>query len=485
MQNTTKITYKPESVKMTIGDLTDRQKDLWRKIRPRSGVLNLRGKAGIAKSATSLAISNNVFVSYVQVVQTIENGQVIDVKETQIDSMPLQYIDLRLSQMDETHFGFPYRRFLDICGKQIEVMDCALPEWFHSCFERPTLINFEELNRCSQDVQNAALEILNERTLHGHKLPDHTYMIATGNLGQEDGCNVNPFDTAMISRLINHDFEMNINEWCAAFAERLDSEGKPNVIEAMTTFIKGNPAHFYTDTTKMTVGEPFACPRSLTNLSNYLKNLGQRFINAGFHEEQLDSLYANFVATNGYSYVGSATAVAFTQFLQSRIRVTIIDVLSGAADLDEIFNSRADQQRLTDVLKKPQYLNLEHLTEEEVENLRKFFKVCQSDIATSYFQAVFKGDNVPSEKKFSTQLSDAQVKDTVKHINQNPELKAAFVKAFGEKFEKEVTLKNYWNVTNGEIPPSFHLKKTYRLLKDPVFQPSESAMKQAVNVNKK
>lgn len=472
-----KISYKSDSVQITVGDLTPRQKDLFRKIRPRSGVLNLRGKAGIAKSATSKAIADNVFVSYIQVIETIENGQVVDSKETYIQNKPLQYLDLRLSQMDETHFGFPYRRNINIGGNQVEVMDCALPEWFHACFESPTFINFEELNRCSQDVQNAALEILNERTLHGHKLPDFTFMISTGNLGQEDGCNVNPFDTAMISRLINHDFEMNIDEWCSAYAERLDEEGLPNVVEAMTSFIKGNPNHFYTDITKMTVGEPFACPRSLTNLSHFLKNLGKRFIQAGGTEEQLDSLFAYYVTKNGSSYVGAGTAAAFSHFLQSRVRVTIVDVLNGSADLKEIYDSRADQSRLVDVLKKPMYLNIENMEQEQVDNLAKFFEVCQPDILTAYFQAVFKGDGLDSEKKFSTSLSPAQIKIINEHINSNPDLKAKLPNFQG-------SLRQYWDAI-GDVPPSFKYGKMYKLLKNKVFKPCEMAMAGAVSSNKK
>lgn len=474
-----RLSYKPESVKITVGNLTQRQKDLWRKIKPRSGVVNLRGKAGIAKSATSLAIANDVFVSYTQCVETIVDGAVVDTQENYIENEPLQYIDLRLSQMDETHFGFPYRRQIMIAAlnQSVEVMDCALPDWFHSCFKRPTLINFEELNRCSQDVQNAALEILNERTLHGHKLPEHTFMIATGNLGNEDGCNVNPFDTAMISRLINHDFNMDIDEWCSAYAERLDKEGEPNVIEAMTTFIKGNPNHFYTDMSKMTVGEPFACPRSLTNLSHFLKNLGKRFMQAGGSEEQLDSLYAIYVTSNAMSFVGAPTAAAFASFLQSRVRVTILDVLNGNADLEEVSNSRADQNRLVEVLKKPMYLNIEELNDSQVTNLLKFFEVCQPDILTAYFMAVFKGDGVEPEKKFSTNLQTSQVKQINDYLDSNPQLKAKLPNFSGK-------LVDYWNAI-GDVPPAFKFKKMYKMLKSPIFKPCESAMRGAVSSDKK
>ena len=235
-------------VTIDTSSLMPKQLKLWRLIRNRAGVVMLRGKAGVAKSATCNAIAKGVIY----------------------DGQPLNFIDLRLSQMDETHFGFPYRQKAKD-GSNYEVMDYAMPEWFEEACDKPTLINFEELNRCSQDVQNAALEILNERTLHGKKLPDHVYMIATGNMGEEDGCAVQEFDNALINRLILVDFELSYEEWCEYYANE-------NVTNYVVDFVADyKEQHYYTPKAKILENEglPFATPRSWTNLSKVLMPMAE------------------------------------------------------------------------------------------------------------------------------------------------------------------------------------------------------------------
>jgi hypothetical protein len=136
--------------------LNDKTTEFWYMIKAKIGIVMLQGRGNVDKSATCKFIADNVCY----------NGK------------PLKFIDLRLSQMDETNFCFP--------------------KFFNEAMREPVLINFEELNRCSQDVQNIALEILNERTLHGNKLPDHVFIIATWNIGDEEGCAVQQFYNASI-----------------------------------------------------------------------------------------------------------------------------------------------------------------------------------------------------------------------------------------------------------------------------------------------
>jgi hypothetical protein len=265
--------------------------ELFDMIESKQGVVMLRGKAGIAKSATCKFIADNVYYK----------GE------------PLEFVDLRLSQMDETHFGFPYRKASTVGN--FEVMNYALPAWFQRACEKPTLINFEELNRCSQDVQNAALEILNERTLHGHKLPDHVYMIATGNQGETDGCHVQDFDNALINRLIMVDFELPYREWCQYFAEK-------NVAPYVVDFLADNekqhyysPEDYFKD--QKNDGKPFASPRSWTNLSDNL------------YMQASENDMIDFVKNTAKSFVGTQSANAFYQWLNDLRTVTVEKIING------------------------------------------------------------------------------------------------------------------------------------------------------------
>jgi hypothetical protein len=314
------------------------QLKLWRLIRPRAGVVMIRGKAGVAKSATCKAIADGI--SY--------NGQ------------PLKFIDLRLSQMDETHFGFPYRAKAE--DGNYEVMDYAMPEWFEEACKRPTLINFEELNRCSQDVQNAALEILNERTLHGKKIPDHVYMVATGNMGEEDGCNVQEFDNALINRLIMVDFELSYEQWCEYFANE-------NVTNYVVDFIADfKEKHYYTSKTKIleNEGKPFASPRSWTNLSEVLLPMAEN--------AELGRILS-FTKKYAASYVGKEASNDFQEWLSTINRLTFDKLIAGK-NREYYFSNNDFVRQLKGIQQdiKKGILKTNNLNKRELANIENTFK---------------------------------------------------------------------------------------------------------------
>jgi hypothetical protein len=316
--------------------LNDKTEELWDMIEAKSGVVMLQGKAGVAKSANCKFIADNV----------LYNGK------------PLKFIDLRLSQMDETHFGFPYRKESE--KYDFEVMNFALPKWFQTALQEPVLINFEELNRCSQDVQNAALEVLNERTLHGKKLPDHVFMIATGNMGDEDGCNVQEFDNALINRLIMVDFELTYEEWCEYFANE-------NVNPIIVDFLHDNKdQHYYSlkEYLNANEGAPFASPRSWTNLSR----------STAVFEDNVREI-ADFVNSSAQSFVGKHSAEALSTWLKDLHNVTFDKIISGKLHTRH-FEEKQLVSGLKDIQKqiKKGDLSLKSLTKTQKENVSSMFE---------------------------------------------------------------------------------------------------------------
>ena len=385
--------------------LQPKQLKLWRLIRTRAGVVMLRGKAGVAKSATCNAISKGVLY----------------------EGEPLQFIDLRLSQMDETHFGFPYRQKSP--EGNFEIMDYAMPEWFESACAVPTLINFEELNRCSQDVQNAALEILNERTLHGKKLPDHVYMVATGNMGEEDGCSVQEFDNALINRLIIIDFDMTFPEWRKYFADE-------NVSDLIISFLKEHTQHYYTQTDKIEMGKPFATPRSWTNLSSLIEDLDDI--------EEIKEMVEEF----GFSYIGTSATVSFVTWLNEALTISISEVLKGTNKIGKL--SRSEINKIIQDIERD-YLTVEKLNINQINNLVKFFEPVEEDLITSYISKVFTGDNSESKEPSFEPCADIQPE-------QNDDIQ------FNIDF-----------ITKGA--PNYEFPKTYAYLKHSVFAKAIIAFK--------
>lgn len=317
--------------KIDISRLTKKQRDIWFQLEPRAGVVFLKGRAGISKSATAAAIARNILV----------NGK------------PLRFVDIRLSQKDETYFGFPARKEV---GENFQLMTYALPEWFMRLAEGPTLINFEELNRCSQDVRNAALEILNERTLHGHKVPDHVFMIATGNLGDEDGCNVEEFDNALISRLITVKFTLSIEEWISDFA---DPEKYPEneIHPLMVYFLKQNREHFYFFN-KEAENASITNARSLTNFCKYLGG-GTSF-----------SEFAECNAISGHEYYAKETQEAIKQWLD-RAKELTIDRVKNNTVVYPLFTEQQLKKMAADLKRDRNTLNF---NSQQMKNVDDFIK---------------------------------------------------------------------------------------------------------------
>jgi hypothetical protein len=166
MTNFVNITTAPQTDVMsqemrdTLSTLTARERKYFMTMWPKSGVLYITSKPGIAKSAIARTIA---------------------------DKMGFRYMDLRLSMADETDFKFPFLKDANYDGKDIKVSGYAVPEWAFESNTQPTIIHFEELNRAPQFVRNAALQILLERQIGDFKFNGTVLMMASGNLGDEDG----------------------------------------------------------------------------------------------------------------------------------------------------------------------------------------------------------------------------------------------------------------------------------------------------------
>jgi len=103
---------------------------------------------------------------------------------------------------------------------QVKTLKHVVPEWAIKANMKPTLIHFEELNRSTLQVRNAALQLLLEREIGAFfKFNDSVYMMSSGNLGEEDGTDVEEFDQALNNRLIHYTHDMPFPEWKKEFAD--------------------------------------------------------------------------------------------------------------------------------------------------------------------------------------------------------------------------------------------------------------------------
>ena len=280
----------PQAFLDMIPSLTKREQSYLRMMWGKSGVLYITAKPGVAKSAIARSIAQK---------------------------MNFRYMDIRLSMVDETDVGL-YPNVSDVDG--VKCLDFVVPRWAIEANKQPTIIHFEELNRASQSVRNAALQILLERQIGvNFKFNDTVLMMSSGNLGDEDGTDVEEFDSALNNRLIHVKHTLSFTEWVDGFA-------KDNVHRMIVSYLESHPENLY----KTAEGvQAYATPRSWTFLSDFIvSNFG---MDSGPRE------FLPILKEVASGYVGNS-AMKFLQYCEDMLNININDVINDydrvAADLN-------------------------------------------------------------------------------------------------------------------------------------------------------
>ncbi len=284
--------------------------------------LYLRGKPGTAKSAIGLAIAKK---------------------------LGMEYIDRRLSQIDETDIGL-YPVLNDAFTKleklkkltalgclkdkeyeelktpilnsikdgQLDILHFAVPEWAFNANLKPTIIHLEELNRANLHVRNAALQLLNERQIGDLKLNRDVFLMSSGNMGEEDGTEVDEMDLALSNRLIIVDHNLSYDEWIENYAQE-------NVWSIIIDYIRANPGEYYKLPNEKEIR--YATPRSWTNLSKFIIHKW------GTNSENLKEI-TEFLLHDGRSFIGNSIT-GFVRYCQDISNININDILIRWNDVKE------------------------------------------------------------------------------------------------------------------------------------------------------
>ena len=303
--------------------------------------------------------------------------------ESIADEAELLFIDLRLAQIDSAEVGGIPKAFVDetdigngVIHKEHYFKYC-LPNWAIRANKSTSLVNpktglnykgalifFDELNRASLETRNAALQILNEKKIGDEfKFEPHVYMAAAGNLGEEDGTEVEEFDTALWNRLIGISFNITLNEWKEAFA---NNNVHPLIIEFLDS-----RSEFFWKREKDQKDKAFATPRSWTNLS---KLAGK--------DADIDRLYED-VMVFGPAYIGAAAANKFKSFLDDRRMLSLKDILN---DWDAVKDmaKKMNRSRRSEIIGEAKKIVFCNLDKSSAENLLSFMEICDTDEVAAY-----------------------------------------------------------------------------------------------------
>jgi hypothetical protein len=328
--------------------LTEREKLYFSIMYARSGVLYITSKPGIAKSAMSRSISNK---------------------------MGFDYIDIRLSQVDEIDVGL-YPHLSEEAESSTKIVDYAVPAWAAQANKRPTIIHFEELNRANLHVRNAALQILNERQIgYNFFFNDNVLMMSSGNLGDEDGTDVEDFDAALNNRLIHFPHSLGVDEWINNYA-------KQNVHEVIVNYIEAHKEQLYVDPSDNI--KSYATPRSWTFLSD--------FIISSYGKESLSKNFIPTLTQVAPFYIGNA-AQGFIRYCEDSLVVNINDILDRypqvKADLKKM-----NRDKSSELIHSLKQIDVKELTENQRTNAVNFLleNVAEDELSAYVFETVKKED---------------------------------------------------------------------------------------------
>lgn len=125
-------------------------------------------------------------------------------RNTNYDGKDFPLIDKRLSQLSEGDLlGLPYTDGI--------VTVFNLPADIQMACDKPCVLFLDEINRATNELQQAAFELVLDRSLQGRKLHPGTRVYAAVNTGS--AYMVNEMDPALLDRFWCIDLEPTVEEW--------------------------------------------------------------------------------------------------------------------------------------------------------------------------------------------------------------------------------------------------------------------------------
>lgn len=357
-----------------LSTLTPKERKYFSVMWAKYGVLNITSKPGVAKSAIGRSIA---------------------------EKMGFRYMDIRLSMVDETDVGlYPNVSEVEVDGKMIKCLDFVVPRWAIEANKQPTIIHFEELNRATQQVRNAALQILLERQIGTEfNFNENVLMMSSGNLGDEDGTDVEEFDSALNNRLVHISHVLGVDEWLTNFADE-------NVHRLIVSFIKAHPEQMYKTSDN---AKAYASPRSWTMLSE--------FIVTNFGEDSSPREFLPLLKEVATGYIGNSS-MKFIQYCEDMLNISIQDVLNNYDGIKKDL-ARYNRDKNSELIQSLKEIDVTKLTDKQLKNVVKFLENVGDDEKTAYLLFIL--DNVadvtnPKLKKFLLEFED--LLRTIKKINK-------------------------------------------------------------------
>lgn len=348
--------------------LTNRERDYFDLMLPQSGVLYLKSHPGLGKSATVKSIA---------------------------DKMGMNFFDIRLTLVDETDVGlYPdVQKVKNSEGEDLNVLVHITPMWSHRSNEAPSIILFDELNRSRLEVRNASLQLLLERAIGTEfKFNNMVFMCACGNLGDEDGTDVDELDAALNNRLIHRIHENPFDEWYEAFA-------KDNVVPEVNKYLTKNKHKLFVPPNFEDGSNEDAYPtnRSWTFLSDQILYNGYDSV-GGELVPNKDKIL-KIVSDKGSSFIGSEF-INFLSYLKDMYAVSLEDILDRFEEVEDKLDNwvkGGGVDSFNRIIHELQRFNYGEVDEKRSHNIIKFMDKCNDELIVTYIDFLMGAEGIETD----------------------------------------------------------------------------------------
>jgi hypothetical protein len=211
-------------------------------------------------------------------------------RELEFGGKDFPFFDKRMSQLEPGDIiGLPYTDGITTRFNP--------PDWYKVCCDQPSFLFLDEINRATQEVQQACFQIILDRELNGHKLHPQTRIYAAINTGA--AYVVNEMDPALLDRFWTIDLDPTPEEW----QEWAKSDN--NVCYLIRDFIRANEK--FLDPHKDTE------PGHVSTSRRSWHRLSLALVNAGLDETPEDPIFYSM----SLGFVGTEASIAFVDFAKN------------------------------------------------------------------------------------------------------------------------------------------------------------------------
>ena len=285
-------------------------------------------------------------------------------------ALGLPVVERRASQMTEG----------DLVGLPVVDGECTRfnpPDWFKQACNEPVALFLDEVDRATIEVRQGIFELTDSRKLNGYALHPETLIFAAVNGGEHgEQYQVGEMDPAELDRWTVFDVEPTVEDW-------LDW-AKGNVDGVIWDFINQNRGHLE-HVGDFEPNKVYPSRRSWDRLNECLG--AAQFLSDENRKGSLSTIYEL-----GCAFVGFEAAVALRDFCEKYERQVTVEMILDEGQLDKVAEFGInDHSALVEKMEASEVFK-NKLSEEQIENLGRYFIALPSEVAMKLWTVMGKGE---------------------------------------------------------------------------------------------